>query len=95
MAKVRGESDEDRIARHRRDVDAYEAAHPEVVPGTAAHAGDFDPDHPRAQHGPHGGQLWEDRARPALARRGAGIELDVTDREALERHPAPRSGLLG
>lgn len=34
---------------------------------------------------------WEDRARMAAARQHTGRPLDAIDREALRRHPTPRT----
>lgn len=82
-SRKRREDDAARIGRERAEVAAYEAAHPEYVPGTVQHDGTR----------PAGGQLYADRARLAAAR--PADRRDPDDLEAIRRHPSPPSGLTG
>lgn len=75
-----GESDAQRQARQRDEVEAYEAAH-DRVPGTAIHGGDGP------GGGPSGGIGWEDQARMAICR-PASARTEV-DWDALGRFPEP------
>lgn len=83
MSRPAGESDDQRKARQRREVAAYEKAEG-IVPGTASHRGDGP------GGGPTGGITWEGKARMAAARFGAyGLGgLNDADQEALRRHPS-------
>lgn len=78
------EPEEVRRARMRREMDTYEQARPDMIPGSAQHDGR------RAT----GGRYYEDAARMAKAREWAGLPLTDTDREALRRHPTP-TGWVG
>lgn len=80
ITKVVDEKDEDRKARQRAELAAYELAN-DIVPGTAQHKGDGP------GGGPSGGTSWEGRARMAAARRAAGVGLDRDDLKALRRFP--------
>lgn len=84
--RVAGETDEQRKARQRREVAAYEKANG-LVPGTAQHRGDGP------AGGASGGIEWEGRARMAAGRlvaRAADSRrppIDADDAAALRRHP--------
>lgn len=78
------ETPDERAKRWADETEQYELEH-DIVPGTSRHKGDGP------NGGPGGGTSWEGKARSALARQVAGLPLDVVDREALARHPHPRS----
>jgi hypothetical protein len=85
-SRTAGESDEQRKARQRREVAAFETTNG-LVPGTAQHRGDGP------NGGPSGGIEWEGRARMAAGRIVARASdsrrppIDAGDAEALRRHP--------
>ena len=82
--KAQPEPEEVRRARMRRQMEAYEQAHPDMIPGSSSHDG----------REATGGRFYADAARMAKAREGAGLPLTDTDREALRRHPIP-TGYVG
>lgn len=77
------EAEQRRKAEQRAAVAAFELREG-LVPGTAYWSGG-------EKGAPAGGMEWEGAARMAAARRAAGVPLAAYDRDALDRHPEPRS----
>lgn len=79
MTKPPAEPEAARRARVLKEMAAYEAARPDMIPGSASHDG----------RQATGGRYYFGHARMAMARELAGVPLDATDREALRRWPVP------